>query len=242
MQESFDRYGPANWRAQEMRQWTRWLIELSSEHQREIRAAVSESWTSRRDVSAMTRANFKLPALGPTLEKARRQVVEGCGFVLIRGLSLDGLGREAIVRAYFGVGAHLGVARPQNRNGHLVGHVKDLGHDALDPKTRIYTTNRRQRFHVDSCDIVGLLCLQPAKRGGSSAICSSTAIAEEIRHTRPELADALESPFIYDRKDEIPRDKGPYYRMPIVHRFDGREAKVLAEMLPWLRERGLVSG
>jgi hypothetical protein len=213
--------GKADWRAADMHRWTDWQVALTAEHQDEIRAAIFDGMASGRDIASISRSNFGLPTLGRVLEAARRNVVKGCGFVLLRGLSVDGLDREQVVRAYFGIGAHLGVARPQNRQGHLVGHVTDLGHDARNPKTRIYTTNQRQRFHVDSCDIVGLLCLRPAKCGGASAICSSTAIVAAIRRNRPDLAEVLESPFFYDRKDEIPAGKGPYYQMPIVNRHDG---------------------
>jgi hypothetical protein len=149
-------------------------------------------------------------------------VVDGRGFVLLRGLPIEGLDRESFVRAFFGLGTYFGVARPQNRAGHLIGHVYDLGEDTSDPKTRLYRTNARQRFHVDSCDLVGLLCLQPARRGGASAIVSSTAIVDEIARKRPDLAAVLEAPFVYDRKGEIPAGKGPYYLMPIVHRHAGR--------------------
>jgi len=85
----------------------------------------------------------------------------------------------------------------------------------------LYRTSARQRFHIDSCDVVGLLCLRPAKSGGASAICSSVAVVDEIRRLRPDLAAVLEQPFVYDRKGEVPAGKGPWYRIPIVHRHAG---------------------
>jgi hypothetical protein len=211
---------PASWRAADMRNRD-WRLELGTVEQGEVLDAVRTSQAAGHAVAALTAGTFHLPTLGPRLEAARRDVVDGRGFVLIRGLPLAGLSREAVVRAYFGVGAHFGVPRPQNGQGHLLGHVTDLGEDMANPATRLYRTNARQRFHIDSCDLVALLCLRPAKAGGASALASSVAIVEEIRRRRPDLADVLERPFVYDRKDEVPAGKGPHYRIPVVHRHDG---------------------
>jgi hypothetical protein len=45
---------------------------------------------------------------------------------------------------------------------------------------RIYQTSERQTFHTDSCDIVALACLQDAKLGGESLICSALTVWNEI--------------------------------------------------------------
>ena len=75
-----------------------------------------------------------------------------------------------------GLGAHLGNARSQNADGHLLGHVRDDGEDANDPNTRIYRTSARQTFHTDSADVVGLLCIRAAKSGGESLLVSAESI------------------------------------------------------------------
>jgi hypothetical protein len=212
---------PSAWRAGDTRERHDWAIQLTPAHRTEILAAVAGSRQAGRAIHEITRADFVLPTLAPILDRVRDAVVDGRGFALIRGMPIDQLDREGVMRAWFGVGAYVGVARPQNRAGHLIGHVYDLGDDKTDPKTRLYRTNARQRFHIDSCDVVGLLCLRPARSGGASAIASSTAIAGEIRATRPDLAAVLAAPFVYDRKGEIPAGKGPHYRIPIVHRHDG---------------------
>jgi hypothetical protein len=74
----------------------------------------------------------------------------------------------------------VGSARSQNKHGHLLGHVRDLGLRSDDPSVRIYQTSERQTFHTDSCDIVALACLQDAKLGGQSLICSALTVWNEI--------------------------------------------------------------
>lgn len=212
---------PAAWMSRALLARSDWRFALSSQHQSEVLAAVDRSRTAGVPLERLTRADFPLPEFGRLLESIRRQVVDGVGVSLVRGLPIDRLDREGTARAWLGIGAWLGVARPQNRAGHLLGHVYDLGEDSRDPKTRLYRTNARQRFHIDSCDVVGLLCLRPAKHGGASAVASSVAVADAIARERPDLHAVLEEPFVYDRKGEVPDGKGPWYRIPIVHRHDG---------------------
>lgn len=34
--------------------------------------------------------------------------------------------------------------------GHLIGHIKDIGHDPANPITRLYATSAAQPYHNDS--------------------------------------------------------------------------------------------
>jgi len=77
---------------------------------------------------------------------------------------------------------------PQNRAGDLLGHVRDTGELAANPKVRLYKTTKRQDFHADGSDIVGLFCLRRAKSGGLSQIVSSISIYNEFVRRRPDLA------------------------------------------------------
>ncbi len=124
--------------------------------------------------------------------------------------------------AFYGLGAHLGRALSQNAQGHLLGHVRDQGLSSVDPNVRIYQTRERQTFHTDSADVVGLLCLQPARRGGASALVSSTTLYNEMRARRPELAACLFEPLATDRRGEVPPGAKPYFEIPVFNWFAGR--------------------
>jgi hypothetical protein len=203
-----------------------WITRLESTDIEELESAVNAS----RDVPivSLTRNDIVLPSLGLKLEKLRRDVVDGRGFVLIRGLPVSEFDRETVARMYYGIGAWFGDPVPQNAAGHLLGHVKDIGQDPSNPEHRVYATNFRHLFHTDSCDIVGLLCLQPAKSGGQSAIASSTSLYNKMASIRPDLAEILGQPFPVDRKGEIPAGKGPTYEIAIFHHFAERLTTVYA--------------
>jgi hypothetical protein len=192
-----------------------WIWRLSPADLAEIAAATAPLVARETDIARITEADFPLPTLAPRLDALRRELLDGRGFALLKGLPVASLSRRAAATAFFGLGAHLGRARPQNAKGHVLGHVCDLGLAADDPNVRLYQTNERQTFHTDSCDIVGLLCLKAAKRGGHSALVSSTTLYNEMRRRRPDLARALLRPIETDRRGEVGAGQLPYFRIPV---------------------------
>jgi hypothetical protein len=57
--------------------------------------------------------------------------------------------------AYWGIGLYWGKAQSNNKKGHLIGHIKDIGADPNLPTTRLYATHEAQPWHNDSSDQVG---------------------------------------------------------------------------------------
>ena len=70
-------------------------------------------------------------------------VLNGRGFLVISGLPVERWSMRETATAYFGLGTRLSSAHLQ---GHVLGHVQDLGRDVQDPNVRIYQTNARQTF------------------------------------------------------------------------------------------------
>src|SRR5690606_3229071 len=99
--------------------------------------------------------------------------------------------------AYWGMGLHVGVARPQNRASQFMNDVRDEGGTYRVKNGRGYNTNAELDFHIDSCDVVGLLCRRTAKSGGQSKIVSSIALRDKIRQLRPDLIPVLQQPFYH---------------------------------------------
>ena len=194
----------------------RWLEILSESEVAEIERATHRLAESGVDIAAITRDDFPLPELGPRLRHLLTEdVLNGRGFVLIRGLPSERWSRRESAIAFFGLGCHLGNPRSQNARGHLLGHVKDLGLSSRNPNTRIYQTRERQTFHTDSCDVVALLCLRPAKSGGHSSLVSSPTIFNEMRRQAPNLLKVLFQPIETDRRGETPEGQLPYFRIPV---------------------------
>jgi hypothetical protein len=207
--------GPAAWYGPEMTASSDWIEELSHLEIDEIERAMRLFASSGTGISGMRLTDFPLPDLAPKLQRILGDVLNGRGFALLRGLPVERWTRREAAIAFFGIGTHIGNARPQNARGHVLGHVKDLGRSSSDPQTRIYQTRERQTYHTDSCDVVALLCLQPAKTGGLSSLVSSAAIFNEMRRRRPDLLGVLFEPIATDRRGESSQGQPPYFKIPI---------------------------
>ncbi len=215
--------GPSVWTGPDMRlRETEWTHRLTQSEIAEIEAAVHDVRERGLDLAAIRREDFPLPALGPVLDRICTDVLHGRGFAMLRGLPVENRPIEETATAYWGIGTYFGSARSQNVKGHLLGHVYDLGgNSAADPTVRNYTTNERQNFHIDRCDVVALLCLRRAKSGGLSAIVSSMAVHNAMAARRPDLLERLYQPFPFDRRGEIPPGKGQFFDAPVFNPHAG---------------------
>ena len=207
--------GPAAWTPTDLRDVARWSYRLSEDDRLEIVAAAESAQLARVALEDLSRENFPLRRFATVLEDVRRELLEGRGIVMLQGFPVDRLDREACAIAYLGVGAWLGRRISQNRDGHILGHVKDLGGDYSNPNTRGYMTRAEMRFHSDSCDYVGLLCLQTAMKGGESLVTSSPTVYNTLLARRPDLVRELTLDFYRSRMGEVAPGQEPWYRMPI---------------------------
>jgi hypothetical protein len=216
--------GPFAWIGADMRgREAEWAYHLSPPEIAEIEAAVRVVRARRLDIADIRRRDFPLPTLGPVLERLRAEVLDGRGFALLRGMPVENRPIVESAAAYWGVGTYFGIARSQNAQGHLLGHVYDLGKglSATNPNLRSYATAERQNFHIDRCDVVALLCLRRAKSGGLSSIVSSMTVHNVMAERRPDLLDRLYQPFPVDRRGEVPEGKAPFYEAPVFNEHAG---------------------
>lgn len=214
--------GPAVWYGADLVRRDDWVFRFSDADLRELGEAISAFRASGAALADIAPERFPLPTLQPKLEGLLHELLEGRGFVLMRGLPVERYTREESAIAYMGIGSYFGRPRSQNAKGHLLGHVKDLGVDVTDPGVRYYQTRRALEYHTDSVDVVGLLCLKTSKSGGESFIVSSPTCYNEILRRAPDLLPLLFDPFPTDRRGEVPQGMLPWFDMPVFHWHEGR--------------------
>jgi hypothetical protein len=213
--------GPAAWRGSELASCETWLYHLTKDDVAQLEVAAAQVMQNAVSIVQLRREHFVLPRLSPTLATIRRDLLNGRGFVLVRGLPLDRYTLAEAATIFAGLGTHLGSALSQNAQGHVLGHVKDLGYEADDPRTRLYQTNQRQGYHTDSADIVGLLCIRPARSGGRSSLASTVTAYNEVRARRPDLVAALFDPVATDHRGEVPPGARSWFSIPVLNWFAG---------------------
>ena len=215
--------GPSAWVGAEMAAApSRWLRVLSAAEVADLERAAEAYLALGRDVGEITAEAFALGAFAPRVADLREVMLRGCGVQVLRGLPVAGYSQAEAAAIFCGIGAHLGSARSQNAQGHVLGHVRDLGADPADPNSRIYQTNARQSFHTDSADVVGLLCLRDAKEGGRSLLVSAETIYNRMRAARPDLLALLFDPIATDRRGEVPEGAKPWMEIPVLNWHAGR--------------------
>lgn len=213
---------PAAWVGEDMaKHRERWLVHLSDGDIAELEAAAAFYLARSKDIGSLTSEDFPLPRFGGHLAALRDKLINGIGFEVLRGLPVARYSHEVAATIFCGIGAHLGSARSQNAQGHILGHVRDTGADARDTRARIYQTSERQTFHTDSADVVGLLCIQDAMEGGESLLVSTLTIYNEMQRKRPDLVPLLFDPIATDRRGEVPDGEKPYFEIPVLNWHEG---------------------
>lgn len=210
--------GPAAWRSGDLAE-DDFIHSLGADDVAEIERAVEHS--RRLGILAIDREAFSLPGLAPKLARLRRDITDGRGFGYLRGLPSDTYDRETLTRIYWGLSRHIGDPVPQNRNGHMIGHVIDIGTRENDFNKRITQTAAELQFHSDGCDVVGLLCIRTARTGGESMIVSAVAVHDAILARAPDLWRLLYDPIPADRRGEIPAHGRPWFAIPLFNWHQG---------------------
>jgi Taurine catabolism dioxygenase TauD, TfdA family len=148
------------------------------------------------------------------LSQAYEEVKSGRGFVVVRGLPLDG-SLDDFIAAVCEVGRHFGHPLSQNAQGELVTHVVDATKE--DPTPRMYRSNLELRPHNDITAMISLACWHKSQSGGASVIVSGVTVHDEMRRRAPRLLEPLYRGYHYHRLGEEGPDEEPVtpYRVPV---------------------------
>ena len=212
---------PAAWEPEDILRDESWAYTFTPADISEILDAVKRFQRSGKSLAQMGVADFMLPRVKAVLEDARDELLDGRGFVYLRGLPVESMSADDAATAYFGIGQHVGRPVSQNAQGHILGHVKDYGRSIDDLNSRGYQTTAELGFHADHSDYVGLLCLRTAKSGGASKFASSVTLYNRLLTLRPDLVKVLCEDFYYSRGGEIPLGKEAWYTQPAFSFHDG---------------------
>lgn len=210
--------GPAAWRGADLMGRGDWMVTLTPLQIAELDALRAVLRQRGCAVATLCRADVVLPTLAATIADWRRELVDGRGFLVVRGLPVERWGDDDAALVYWALGLVLGRPGAQNPEGDLLGHVRDTGEDAGDPFVRRYRTAGDIAYHCDLADAVGLLCLRAARAGGASRLVSSVTVYNELARRRPDLVARLYEPFCLDRRNEQ-HDTGPGWVPVIPCRF-----------------------
>ncbi len=233
--------GPCVWQGKDIKDSKRWIRQLTPAHAAELKSALAA--VKEKPWQEIRRADFPLATLEPLLADIRDELENGCGIMKLKGFPVANYSEDDLRRMYWGLGTHLGTPVFQNRSGELMRAIRDEGahvgrtygqtKDAsgttfLSSYARTLT-NGGLRFHTDRTDVVGLLCVRQAMKGGVSTLASTPAIHNAILAKRPDLLELLFQDYWRSRfgeegtgKDGSSTTRTTAYPLPIFGVRDGK--------------------
>ncbi len=231
--------GPCAWDGKDMVRSRRWVRDLTPAHVAEIDAALAAVERRGLPWHGVTREEFPLPGMTALLDDMRDELEDGSGMLKLRGLPVARYSEDQLRKLYYGLGSNLGTPVSQNRAGELMRAIRDEGGDLGSRYGQIEAERTRDgkpflssyartlssgglRFHTDRTDVVGLLCVRQAAKGGVSMICSSVAVMNAMLRRRPDLAAALFEPIHRSRLGEESNSAESIYALPIFGVRGGR--------------------
>ena len=204
------------WLAADLRDDMSWRHRLSASATAGLEKALTHARVANKSWFEMTPHDF------PMGEEARAEIgaafastQRGFGLCLLQGFPVQRWSADDCRLALWGIGLHVGVARPQNKMSEVMNDVRDVGASYKVKGGRGYNTNAGLDFHVDSGDVVALLCLHQAPIGGDSLVANSIALRDEVRRRRPDLLRVLQQPIYFSNQGAGDPAKAPIYQCPI---------------------------
>jgi alpha-ketoglutarate-dependent taurine dioxygenase len=213
--------GPSAWRSSDIRSKD-YRVVLSAACLDEIRHLADD--TRAHPPPAILRApdEFELPHCRTAMAQVKHILAAGVRFAVVDRLPLDELSTEEATAIYWLLSSM--VARPvaQKLDGTMIYDVHDTGQQALPGSgIRPDKTNIEIRFHVDNAyntappEIVGLLCLRPAKSGGVSRVLSFHTVHNQLLAHHAEHLPRLYRPFWFDRQREFHPGEPETFAAPV---------------------------
>jgi hypothetical protein len=214
------------WRPRDFPDRDAYAVDLTDTHLAAFDAALARNRAAGRATEDITAGDFALASVAGDLAAWRDEVLHGRGFVVLRGLARDRYSPDELAAIFWGLGTHLGRAVSQSAMGDRIGYVTDVG--GKDRRERAYRSSRELTMHTDRCDVIGMLCLEKAAKGGVSGYASAHTIYNDILASRPGLLEPLFRGFRYHRRGEqLPGEPAiTPERVPVLSEWDGETSVV----------------
>jgi len=218
------------WRGKDLATAPRWQRRLDAAQLGELDGALATAQARGLAWEEMRREDFPLPGWAGLVDDIRRELEDGSGLMLLRGIDVARYSPDALKILYAGLCRQLGTLVYSNRGGEIMREIRDVGRDVgqrygelpaegaapafLSSYSRTLS-NGPLRYHTDRCDVVGLFCIRQAMAGGLSRLCSSPAVHNAMLERRPELCAALYADVWRSRFGEEDEGDALVYPLPV---------------------------
>jgi hypothetical protein len=152
------------------------------------------------------------PLLSNDIKSLKNEkIIHGAGLFIIDGNTFSSFSRSEIKGIYEIISMILGKLLEQDIKGSKIIKIKDRG-KSLSTGGRYHQTSDGGSYHTDGPhwrqppDIIGMLCINPALKGGVSKFISVYTIHNEILKMGLDKLEPLYKDFFFDRREEVAKD------------------------------------
>lgn len=224
--------GPMAWRAEDIAK-TKWKYALDAACHAEIDDLVARLRRNALPTILLTPDDVDMPRCRETMRAVRDGLIDGSGIALVDRLPMERLTKEEAKTVYWVLSSMISRPVAQKVDGTMIYDIQDTGAKAAAGSgVRPDKTNIDLTFHNDNSynnpmpDFVGLLCLQPAKRGGVSRLMSFETTYNALLERHRDALARLYEPFLFDRQKEHHPDEPATIAEPIFVEADGVKARL----------------
>ena len=152
------------------------------------------------------------PLLSGNIKRLKNEkIIHGVGLFIIDGNTFSGFTKSEVSNIYEIISMILGELLEQNIKGERIIKIKDKG-KSLSTGGRYHQTSDGGSYHTDgphwiqSPDILGMLCVNPALKGGTSKFISAYTIHNEILKKGIDKLKPLYENFFFDKREKVTKD------------------------------------
>ncbi|KAK4156181.1 hypothetical protein C8A00DRAFT_12884 [Chaetomidium leptoderma] len=182
------------WKADDLHADNEYIACLSDDERREIMAVCAAFTGSGKSLNNLDASSFPLPLLADRLAATRKNLHEGLGMAVLRGLDISSLPMRDIFAAFSGLASHVSERRGRQSGGKTIVHITDLSGLGSAVLPAPYQ-NSPLPFHTDpAADIVAMFVVQPSLSGGQGTFSSVATVYNTLATRRPDLLHELAAP------------------------------------------------
>ena len=190
----------------------KFLVKLTSK-------TISELKSNRKELTNIDESCF--PELKNEINELKtKKILQGVGLLIIDGKSLLDFSKNEITKIYEMVCNVLGTLYIQNINSEKIVEIKDKG-KSMTLGGRYHQTKEGGSYHTDSPhwtkvpDLVGMLCINQAKKGGISKFVSAYTIHNQLLKEQNDILKTLYEKFRFDKRGEFKIDESQTIFEPV---------------------------
>jgi len=212
----------SNWQAETLKNDPTWIFLIDERGKRELVERITQAYDPAKNLFDYSLKELDLGSVWDVFASALKQVKEGRGVALVRGMPRAELTDKQFELLTWALGLNTGVPRPQGKNTQYISAVRNAGTEYRSGTGRGYSSNAELDFHTDSSDIVFLSCFNRAVSGGKTIISSSMAAHAVMAREYPDQLKWLYEPIAFSRQSEQAPGEGPYVMQPVFSEAQGK--------------------